>query len=444
MNNIEINTPCGKIRGLEFDNHYQFRGIKYANAKRWQYPTEITSWSGTYNATEYGACCFQRRAFEPDENCNPFYSKEFRKNAVFKYSEDCQFLNIWAPKNAENAPVLIYIHGGSFTGGSTDENHISGEKYAENGVIFVAMNYRLGPYGFCSHPDLTDKNNRCGNFGLYDQLSAISWVRNNIASFGGDSKKITLLGQSAGAMSVDILVSAKRCKNWFSGAILMSGAGIQRAVARPLAPEKTRAFWDSIIENAGVSTVSELRGVDEKTLYYAWFDACKADKKSMLYTLPVNDFDLVDKSDFNMQKLPDIPYIIGVTATDMVPVAMEWLTKKYAAVAMKNKSGCYVYNFDRLLPGDKSGAWHSCDLLYAFGTLLNNWRPYEKIDYEISHQMIKSFSAFCKNADPNCNAIPKWEKGASRPMHFCENTKSGRWHTIGMIKSTFSNSGAEF
>ena len=172
MQTITRTTPCGALQGLELEDHLEYRGIRYATARRWEYPRPVEHWEGIYDATQFGACCYQHRGFDEDSKVNPFYSKEFRVGCHFTYSEDCQYLNIWAPKDAKDCPVLIYIHGGSFTGGSTDERHISGTAYAKKGVIFVAMNYRLGPYGFCAHPQLKEADGTCGNYGLYDQLGA--------------------------------------------------------------------------------------------------------------------------------------------------------------------------------------------------------------------------------------------------------------------------------
>lgn len=440
MKTKSLTTPCGDIIGIDNEDWIEYRGIRYASAKRWELPKEITHWDGTYDATEWGECSYQRRGFEDDEKCNAFYHKEFRKGMSFTYSEDCLFLNIWAPAKAEKCPVVIYIHGGSFTGGSANEGHISGAEFAKNGIVFVAMNYRLGPFGFCSHPDLNN-----ANFGLHDQIAAIDWVKHNIESMGGDIENITLLGQSAGAMSVDILISSPRCEGYFKRAILMSGAGLQRAVAKPTTPQKTEAFWNTIISNAGVSNMDELKNVDEKTLFYAWSDACKSEKLSMIYTMPVVDGTVITKNSFNMKTIPnDLEYILGVTSTDMAPIALEMITKKWVKSAEKNGAKCYVYNFFRDLPGDNSGAWHSCDLLYAFGTLGNNWRPFEDIDYKIAKEISSSFYAFAKCGNPNCDEIPSWSTGVKIPMRFCENTKPTPWDTKVMLQNTFSNKGAEF
>lgn len=441
MKQIEINTKCGKIIGLSADEYNEFRSIKYADARRWEYPEQITKWEGTYDATYFKDCSYQRRSFEEDEVCNAFYHKEFRKGLSFTYSEDCQYLNIWAPKNAENCPVLIYIHGGSFTGGSTDEGHLNGSEFAKNGVILVSMNYRLGPYGFCSHPDLKNEDGICGNYGLYDQYTAIKWVKENIDDFGGNPDKVTLAGQSAGAMSVDIHLSNPMCRGWFSGAYMMSGAAMQRALLKPLKPEKTRNFWDKIIKNAGLNTIEELKNTDAKTLYYAWFEACQSSLLTMPYTFPVYDGKLLCEDNFKMNDLPDIPYVLGVTITDMIPIVLKGITKKWAKCAAKNKSKCYTYLFARNLPGDDKGAWHACDLLYAFKTLDFSWRPFDETDYRIANEMHKSLCAFAKSGDPNCNAIPKWNAGAKKTMVFCENTKLSSWKTAELIKNTVTSGG---
>lgn len=442
MKNVKRKTKLGEIIGLDMETYDEFRGIRYATAGRWEYPEICGAWGDTLDATQYGACCYQRRAFEDDAECNPFYHREFREGQTFTYSEDCQFLNIDVPKNAKDCPVLIYIHGGSFTGGSADEGHIDGRVYAERGIVFVAINYRLGPYGFCSHPDLADSKGRCGNYGLYDQLTAVKWVNENIGDFGGNSKDITVMGQSAGAMSVDLLISSPLMKGMYNSAILLSGAAIQRSVSKPFEPEKTRLFWEDVMDKMGAETLEELKQSDEKTLYYAWLVAQKDFKIAIRYTLPVNDGELITAENFNMKTIPDVPLLLGITLTDMAPIALEIFTKQYAKRAENNKNKCFVYSFNRNLPGDTKGAWHAGDLLYIFDTLGKNWRPFGRVDYEISKQMIESITAFVKTKDPNCDLIPKWEAGAKMPMCFCEHTHPEPLKTKEFLRNTFADNGA--
>lgn len=442
MNYVECSTNCGVLRGIETEKCLEYRGIRYATAERFAYPKQVTGWDGVYDATQFRECSYQHRAFDNDATVNAFYHNEFRKGLSFTYSEDCLYLNIYAPKKAENCSVLIYIHGGSFTGGSADEGHISGVRFAENGIIMVAINYRLGPFGFCSHPDIKGENGACGNQGLFDQVEAIKWVKRNIAAFGGDPDKITLMGQSAGAMSVDIHISNPLVKNQFNGAIMMSGGGLQRFLAKPMLPEKTVPFWDAIMANAKVSSMAELKQIEPRNLYYAWLDACKAMKLSMLYTLPVYDGVLLRKGEFNTNTIADMPYILGVTSTDMMPIVLQHISKKWGKYAQrKNKNKCYIYNFTRDLPGDEKGAWHSSDLLYAFSTLDFNWRPFEEIDYTISNQLSNAICAFAKNGSPDCDVMPEWKPDYRKPMHFCENTGIAKWDTFKNLHSTFSYKG---
>lgn len=442
MNYVECETTCGTVRGIENTAHFEFRGIRYAKAERFTYPKQVTHWDGVYDATEFRACSPQHRAFEDDATVNPFYHKEFRKGLSFTYDEDCLFLNIWTPKNAENCPVLLYIHGGSFTGGSANEGQISGARFSEKGVILVACNYRLGAFGFCSHPDVTAENSACGNQGLFDQATAIRWVKENIAAFGGNPNRITLMGQSAGAMSVDIHLNNPLCKGMFSGAILLSGAGLQRFFAKPLAPYKTASFWNKIQKNAGVSSMQALKSVDARTLYFAWKQACKEDKRSMLYTLPVYDGVLLKKGAFSEETLPDMPYVIGTTADDMLPIFLERFAKRWGAHTEKsNQNKCYIYNFARRLPGDEKGAWHSADLLYVFSTLDFSWRPFTEKDCEIAELLSNALCAFAGNGNPNCDNLPHWQDDFKKPMYFCENTCMKPWDTRHHLQNTISGKG---
>ena len=442
MRYIQKTTPCGEIKGIDGERCLEFRGIRYARAGRYERPVEEGAWDGVYDATAYGACCHQHRAFEKDAEINPFYHKEFRAGLTFTYSEDCFFLNIWAPKKAEKCPVLIFIHGGSFTGGSTDEAHIKGERFAEKGIITVAMNYRLGPYGFCAHKDLKDQNGALANFGLYDQQTAIEWVIHNIAAFGGDPENITLMGQSAGAMSVDIHLNNPALQGCFQRAILLSGAGLQRCLLKPLRIEKITPFWDKVMQYACASSLAELRAVQPKKLFYAWKKACADNPLSMPFTFPVYDGKILDKSRFELASLPDIPYILGSTCTDMFPIVLEGVDKHWGKYVLAHHTApCYFFNFNRELPGDDMGAWHAADLLYVFSTLENNWRPFEEIDYIISEQISDTFVAFAESGNPNTAAIPYWNSDYRTPMSFCENTRTDVWKTKDNIRYTLNGRG---
>jgi para-nitrobenzyl esterase len=169
-NNMDyvVHTPCGKIKGCagRIPGTVAYKGIRYATAGRWKYPKQITAWDGIYDATRYGNCCYQPRSFYDEENNSKkyFYYNEFRKGEKYTYSEDCLFLNIFAPEKAkagDKLPVLIGIHGGSFTGGCGHEKHFDDPVWPAKGVIGITLNYRIGPLGFLCLPELAEE---AGNF----------------------------------------------------------------------------------------------------------------------------------------------------------------------------------------------------------------------------------------------------------------------------------------
>ena len=178
---FERTTPCGVISGTacQWPGIAAYKGIRYATAGRWEFPIPVTHWDGVYDATQYGACCYQPRAFY-DEAAAPgkaFYYNEFRKGETYTYSEDCLFLNIWAPAGAapeDKLPVIFYIHGGGFTGGCGHEKHFDGPVWPTKGCVAVTINYRLGPMGFVCLPELADEAGSTGNYAFLDQLAALA------------------------------------------------------------------------------------------------------------------------------------------------------------------------------------------------------------------------------------------------------------------------------
>src|ERR1700733_9002653 len=190
-------TESGPVKGITVDDVAEFRGIPYAappvGKLRWKPPAAPAQWSGTRDASGYGPACEQMVSADP-------------------ISEDCLTLNIFAPAKAtaaSNLPVMVWIHGGAFTSGSGRD--FDGSALVQHGVVVVTINYRLGYFGFLAHPALSAINPHhvSGNFGLLDQQATFAWVRRNIAGFGGDPKRITIFGESAGGQSViDQLVSA--------------------------------------------------------------------------------------------------------------------------------------------------------------------------------------------------------------------------------------------
>ena len=431
-----ITTPCGMLRGTagRVPGTAAYKGIRYATAGRWEYPVQVTGWDGVYDATRYGACSWQPRAFY-DEAKNlkkVFYYNEFRRGEHYDYSEDCLFLNVFTPDTAkagDRLPVIVYIHGGGFTGGCGHEKHFDGPRWPEQGVIGVTLNYRLGPMGFACLPG------HKGNYGLYDQMTAISWVRHNIASFGGDPENITIMGQSAGAMSVQLLCQSPLTEGLFQRAVMSSGGGMATMMAST--PEKVSAFWQEVMNRCGCKGEEEFKALPPKDLFEAWQKAKKEIKGGGMTGVPVKDGTFIPETPAKK----DIPYMAGSTSHDMAPPILQSLSRKWCA---KQEKPSYTWYFDRMLPGDNCGAWHSSDLWYWFGTLENCWRPMEEKDFDLSRQMVSYLCNFVKTGDPNKAAqLPTWvasDKGQPRVMLLGEKpTGMGKPSMLKMVCTMLTN-----
>ena len=399
MNDV-IMTPCGPIRGVAGRNPgvTAYKGIRYATAERWKHPVAVEAWEGIYEADHYGNCCFQPRSFyNEEENLKKiFYYNEFRKGEKYTYSEDCLFLNIFTPDTAkagDSLPVLVYIHGGGFTGGCGHEKHFDEPVWPGKGVIGVTLNYRLGPLGFACLPQLQEEACVCGNYGLYDQLCALQWVRRNIAAFGGDPEKITVMGQSAGAMSVQQHCLSPLSRGLFRSAVMSSGGGVSPLMkTRPA--ESSFAFWQAVMEKAGCKDLAAFRALPARDLFASWDAAKKEVKGGAMSCSPCIDGRLVVAA----PEACDIPYMAGVTSEDMMPPILLSMARNWCRERRKD-SFCWL--FDRQLPGDDNGAWHSSDLWYWFGTVDHCWRPMEEKDRRLSEEMVRRLCNFVKTGDPN-------------------------------------------
>ena len=444
-----VNTPCGPVRGTagRMPGTVAYKGIRYATAGRWEYPEQVRHWEGVYDATAYGNCSYQPRAFYNEAKVpeKAFYYNEFRKGETYTYSEDCLFLNVFTPEHAkegDNLPVLIYIHGGGFTGGCGHEKHLASPLWPAKGVIGVTLNYRLGPLGFVCLPELKQEVENTGNYGLYDQHVAFCWVRDNIACFGGNPNNVTIMGQSAGGMSVQQHCLSPWSKGLFHKAVMASGGGVSKLMSVQL-PEKHYDFWHAVMDRAGCKNLAEFRTLPAEELFAVWQAAKKEIKGGGMACSPVLDGNLVAGTGTEILARGEqmqIPYMAGSTSEDVMPPIIFQMAKDWCT-AQPHKS--YTWFFDRRLPGDDNGAWHSSDLWYWFGTLENCWRPMENKDYYLSNQMTDYLVNFCKYGDPNGAGLTAWLPSVkNQGKVLClgeEKTHMGRPSLVKLTKTMLTN-----
>lgn len=437
MENLLLKTEFGTLKGLTDDRCRRFLGVPFARAERFQYAVPVDIWDDVLDATKPGPACPQNRAVHAhfEHPTRLFYHKEFREGQTFTYDEDCLNLNIFAPKDAQNAPVIVFFYGGGFDSGINWESPFDGAALAEHGVITVFANYRVGLLGYMTHEAIQRANGRDGNFGLDDQILAIRWVKAHIKAFGGDPENITLMGQSAGAISIQYLCLNHDLAGLFRRAVMLSGAGLFPKFSLPKPSQDTHEYWKQFIEVAGVDGFEGLKAAPLELLFDTVEKMKEIRKDAIYHTMPVIDGVLLkDGVDKLIKKPLVLDYLIGYTNNDMFAPIMAFIGNRFGRA-----NGAYIYYFDRNAPGDDNRAFHSCDLRYAFGTLNGSWRPYEPRDYEASEQLVSYLANFARCGDPNGAGLPVWKKAGgarTRVLHIAKDgAKMGRAHYGTMLKN---------
>lgn len=430
------NTDIGNFKGNERENCFEFLGIEYAVAERFEYAKMIDDYTD-YDATTPAPSSMQKRAWPEFEHLEiperAFYNREFRKDMHFEYAEGKLYLNIFAPKSEDKHPVIVFFHGGGFDSGSINESPYDGSKLAEKGNVVVFVQYRVGVFGYLTHKDIYDKYGRDGNFGLDDMMISLKWIRKNISRFCGDENNITVMGQSAGAMSIQYLLCSKEADCLFDKAIMMSGAGLFPKFSLPRPYEQTRQYWEEVMDISGCKDFDQFKKLDAKKVLEA-VDIQKSRRKDNTYnTMPVIDgYILKDGMDKLIENARELPLIIGFTNNDMFTVILSHISKKYA-----KKHSAYLYYFDVDAKGDDNQAFHSADLRYVFGTLETSWRPYDEADEKISEMMMDYFTSFSRSSDPNHEGAPEWKRYKGKALCISSSgIKEGRPGVIKLLRNT--------
>ncbi len=312
-----------------------FKGIPFAappvGDRRWKEPQPVQDWQGTMDATQFGNNPMQFGVFG---------DMAFRSKGM---GEDCLYLNVWTPSTAKKGlPVLVYFYGGGFVAGDGSEGRYDGESMAAKGIVAVTVNYRLGVFGFIAHPELTKESphRASGNYGLLDQSVALHWVQKNIAAFGGDPKRVTIAGESAGSVSVSAQMATPLSKNLIAGAIGESGSMLGTLRAVPLAEGEKNGveFGNSI----GAKTLADLRALPADQLL-------EASKKYGVFRFPMT----VDG--YFLPKSPYDIYQAGEQAH--VPLLAGWNSEESGYRSIMGKEELTKDNYEKAvqkLYGDRS------------------------------------------------------------------------------------------
>jgi para-nitrobenzyl esterase len=457
-----IATAQGTLAGRT-DAHgiRSFKGIPYAappvGDKRWTVPVAAAGWKGVRDASEFGATCIQ----------SPKVKGSVYDNYPPKLSEDCLFLNVWMPPHPKKAPVIVWIYGGSLIHGSTWEPLYDGSQFAARGIVFVSMNYRVGALGWMALPELsaTSPQGVSGNYGLLDQVEALKWVQKNIASFGGDPGNVTIMGESAGGLSVAYLLASPLARGLFHKAIgeslgIYTSPELHQANHGLPSAEQLGAL---VKEAVHATDLKELRAIDAMTLTLA------AEKTAFRSTGTIDGWalphQLVDIFDRKQEAL--VPVISGYNAGEIqtllalmppLPPSGEVyeteIRKRYGDLApeflrlypssdvkgsvmsavrdavfgwgaerlVRNEAAAgmpsYLYFFDHDYPAARARglhAFHASELPYVFGhvgrdaPLNDNWpRPEGPEDEALSEAMISYWTSFAKTGAPSAPGQPTW------------------------------------
>ena len=453
-----VAAPAGAVSGVREGDVDVFRAVPYAlpptGPRRWRPPAPMPRWNGVRPAREDGAACMQP----------PMAAGPYNRGPV-RMSEDCLTLDITAPAHARRAPVMVWIHGGTLIWGTGHSRSYNGRGFARRGIVLVSINYRLGVLGYLAHPELSRESAEgvSGNYGLLDQIAALRWVRANIAAFGGDPANVTIFGESAGALSVELLVASPAARGTFDRAIAESPYAFTMPELRTAAHAvpAAEATGTDLAARLGASDIAAMRAMEPGALVNRAAQAGYVPNPTVDgRILPRQLVDIFDRGEqapvplmagFNSGEirglrflLPPLPpsaesytadirtrygdlsdaYLRLYPGTDAEQTrlastrdvvfgwAVERLARKQAAIGLPS----YVYYFDHDYPAATAAdltAFHAAEVPFVFGTFdatPPGWPAIQDVPQErrISDAMLDYWTSFARTGRPRATGGPDW------------------------------------
>lgn len=453
----QAQTTAGAVQGEAVGGIGEFKGIPFAappvGELRWKAPQPAQPWQGARKSVAFGPACMQ----------GPILAQ---MGSTAAQSEDCLYIDVWTPANTptDRLPVIAWIYGGGFNSGATSVPMYDGANFARQGVVFVSLSYRVGPFGFLAAPALSaESGHGSGNYGLLDLIAGLQWIHDNVAQFGGDPEKVTLMGHSAGSMAVSELVASPLARGLFRGAIAESGAnfappGSFAAAGVPLQAEAD-ARGQAWLAGLGATTLAEARALPAEKL-----DAARREKGAPRfepvmdgYVIPGDQALLWQAGRFN-----DVPLLLGTTSDEaavfggrktVTPAEFETQVREgygakageilaayphetdvqatrsaknlmtettftsnmfaWAALQAQNgRSPAYAYYFHRPTEANPEGSGHGSEVPLVFAN--EDHRPghaaWTEEDRALSRELQGYWVNFVKNGDPNGPGLPRWPK----------------------------------
>lgn len=410
-----ITIADGALRGSSSEGVTAFMGIPFAAPPvgdlRWRAPQPVPRWQGMRDATAYAHDCMQL----------PFPSDAAPLGTP--PAEDCLYLNLWKPAGVKaKLPVMVWIYGGGFVNGGSSPPTYSGAQLAKQGIMMVSFNYRLGRFGTFAHPSLIaadeDKGLRA-NYGYLDQIAALRWVQQNIAAFGGDPANVTIIGESAGGMSVHALLTSPMAQGLFQRAVIQSGGPMPMGDSSLAAAQKLSAdFADAKgIAPNDPQALAKLRALPADTIVDGLNLAALFGSGARTHSSPIVDGAIaVDTlSAYDAGRFAKVPVMVGATSADIGGPQGPMVTGARDMAALLSGQGIptYYYRFSYVAQSirtpETKGAGHASEIPYFFDTVkIKYGAPTTPADVDMGKAASAYLVNFVKTGDPNSNRLPRW------------------------------------